>query len=116
MVSLLEDKWDEPMLWDPTQFGIEGDLPASVNDPMQVWGIRSIMPKGKLPNRLKEEQNQETESHLLSDVHELKSVQNYLKANSANAKYPLMMFPVSRRLHWTFVLVSDVLTRRLYTI
>ena len=112
MVSLLEDKWDQPMLWDPAQFGLEGGVPATVNDPMQVWGIKSIMPKGKLPNRLNEEQNQETEAHLLSDVHELKSVQNYLKVNSANPKYPLTLFPVSGRMYWALLLNLDVYTRR----
>ena len=65
------------------------------------------MPKSTLPKKLEQIQNQESESHLMESVYELRSCQQYLKVNSANPECPLMMFPVSGRLHSMIVKFSD---------
>ena len=43
----------------------------------------------------------------MESVYELKACQQYLKVNSANSECPLMMFPVSGRLHSTIVKFLD---------
>ena len=97
LISLLEIKWDQLMLWDPALYGLEGDLPAHTTDPMQEHNIRSKVPKSNIAHKLKQVQNQESESFLMESVYELKTAQNYLKANSAKAETPWTMFPVSGR-------------------
>ena len=97
LISLLEVRWDTLMLWDPQQFDLPGDIPDPTTDPMQLHKIRSKVPRSNLPHKLKEVQNQESESFLMESVYELKSAQNYLKLNSADPNVPWTMFPVSGR-------------------
>ena len=99
MLSLLEDKWDELMTFDPKLFGQAGKVPAFTSDPSQEVGVRSTMPKTTPPRKLEQIQNQESESHLMSSVFELISCQQYLKVNSADPECPLMIFPVGGRLY-----------------
>ena len=99
MISLLEDKWDELMVFNPQLFGEPGEVPAFTSDPSQVFGVKSLVPKSSPPKKVENIQNQESESHLLSSVYELKAVQQYLKVNSKDPECPLMIFPVSGRLH-----------------
>ena len=97
LISLLEVKWDRLMLWDPALYNLEGDLPDNTTDPMQEHNMRSKVPKSNLPHKLKQVQNQESESFLMESVYELKAAQNYLKVNFANSDTPWTMFPVSGR-------------------
>ena len=99
MLSLLEDRWDDIITFDPQLFGQAGTVPSFTSDPSQKLGIRSTMPKGTPPKKLEQIQNQESESHLIASVYELKSCQQYLKVNSADPECPLMIFPVSGHLH-----------------
>ena len=107
MLSLLEDRWDDLMTFDPQLFGQAGAVPSYTSDPSQKFGIRSTMPKSTPPKKLEQIQNQESESHLMESVFELRSCQQYLKVNSANPECPLTMFPVSGRLHSTIVMFLD---------
>ena len=107
MLSLLEDRWDDLMTFDPKLFGQAGAVPSYTSDPSQKFGIRSTMPKSTPPKKLEQIQNQESESHLMESVYELKSCQQYLKVNPANPKCPLTMFPVSGCLHSTILMFLD---------
>ena len=98
MLSLLEDNWDELMTFDPKLFG-QAEVPAYTSDPSQEVGVRSTMLKTTPPRKLEQIQNQESESHLMASLFELKSCQQYLKVNSADPECPLMIFPVSGRLY-----------------
>ena len=95
MLSLLEDRWDDLMTFDPQLFGQAGTEPSYTSDPSQKVSIRSTMPKSTPPKKLEQIQNQESESFLMESVYELKACQQYLKVNSANPECPLTMFPVS---------------------
>ena len=103
MISLMEGKWDELMVFDPQLFGEPGEVPAYTTDPSQQFGVKSLVPKNSPPQKFKNIQNQESESHLLSSVYELKAVQQYLKVNSKDPDCPLTLFPVSGRFYWTKV-------------
>ena len=107
MLSLLEDRWDDLMTFNPQLFGQAGAVPSYTSDPSQKFGIRSTMPKSTPAKKLEQIQNQESESHLMESVYELRTCQQYLKVNSANPKCPLMMFAVSGRLHSTVVKFLD---------
>ena len=107
MLSLLEDRWDDLMTFDPQLFGQAGAVPSYTSDPSQKVGIRSTMPKSTPPKKLEQIQNQESESYLMESVYELKACQQYLKVNSANPECPLTMFPVSGCLHSTIVKFLD---------
>ena len=45
MLSLLEDKWDKLMTFDPKLFRQAGEVPAYTSDPSQEVGVRSTMLK-----------------------------------------------------------------------
>ena len=107
MLSLLEDCWDDLMTFNPQLFGQAGAVPSYTSDPSQKFGIRSTMPKSTPPKKLEQIQNQESESHLMESVYELRSCQQNLKVNSANLKCPLMMFPVSGCLHLMIAMFLD---------
>ena len=107
MLSLLEDRWDDLMTFDPQLFGQEGAVPSYTSDPSQKIGIRSTMPKSTPPKKFEQVQNQESESFLMESVYELKACQQYLKVNSANPEYPLTMFPVSGLLHSMIIKFLD---------
>ena len=95
------------MTFNPQLFGQAGAVPSYTTDPSQKFGIRSTMPKSTPPKKLEQIQNQESESHLMESVYELRTCQQYLKINSANPECPLMMFLVSGRLHSTIVKFLD---------
>ena len=107
MLSLLEDRWDDLMTFDPQLFGQAGTVSSYKSDPSQKFSIRSTMPKSTPPKKLEQIQNQESESHLMELVYAPRSCQQYLKVNSANPKCPLTMFLVSGRLHSTIVKSLD---------
>ena len=52
MLSLLEDRWDDLMTFDPQLFGQAGAVPSYTSDPSQKVGIRSTMPKSTPPKKL----------------------------------------------------------------
>ena len=99
MISLLEDKWDELMVFDPLLFGEPGEVPAFTSDPSQVFEVKSLVPKSSPPKKLENIQNQESESHVLSSVYKLRAVQQYLKIDSKDPECPLTIFLVSGCLH-----------------
>ena len=68
MLSLLEDRWDDLMTFDPQLFGQAGTVPSFTSDPSQKFVIRSTMPKGTPPKKLEQIQNQESESHLMASL------------------------------------------------
>ena len=84
MLSLLEDKCDDLMTFDLQLFGQAGEVPAFTLDPSQKFGVRITMPKSTPPKKLEQIQNQESESHLMTSVYELRACQQYLKVNSAD--------------------------------
>ena len=51
MLSLLEDRWDDLMMFDPQLFGQEEAVPSYTSDPSQKIGIRSTMPKSTPPKK-----------------------------------------------------------------
>ena len=99
MLSLLEDKWDDLMAFDPQLFGQAREVPAFTLDPNQQFGVRSTVPKSTPPKKLEQIQNQESKSHLLASVYELRACQQYLKVNSADPECPVMIFPVRGHLY-----------------
>ena len=99
MLSLLEECWDDLMTFDPQLFGQAGTVPSFTSDPSQKFDVRSTTPKGTPPKKLEQIQIQESESHLMASVYELKSCQQYLKVNSADPECPLTIFPVGGCLH-----------------
>ena len=100
MLSLLEDRWDDLMTFDPQLFGQAGAVPSYTTDPSQKFGIRSTMPKSTPPKKLEQIQNQESESHLMESVYELRTCQQYLKVNSAKPR--MSSYDVSGK--WTLTL------------
>ena len=50
-LSLLEDKWDELMTFDPKLYGQAGEVSAFTSDPSQEVGVRSTMPKTTPPRK-----------------------------------------------------------------
>ena len=107
MLSLLQDRWDDLMTFDPQLFGQAGAVPSYTSDPSQKFGIRSTMPKSAPPKKLEQIQNQESESHFMESGYELRSCQQYIKVNSANPECPLTMFPVSGHFHSMIVMFLD---------
>ena len=99
MLNWMEDKWDDLMTFDPQLFGQAGEVPAFTSDPSQKFGVRSTLPKSSPPKKLENIQNQESESHLMASVYELRACQQYLKVNLPDPNYPLMIFPVGGHLY-----------------
>ena len=95
------------MIFDPAAYGLEGQIATDL-DPQQERGIKGIVPKA--PPKKYQQVNSVRSLHLgFADEYELRVTEGYLKANSAVGT-PLTLFPVSGRLHRTFVQSN----RRLY--
>ena len=100
LISLMEERWDELMLFDPSAYGLQGSI-ATDRDPQQIYGVRGVVPKALAKKLL--ETNTVRSLHLgFANEYELGSTENYLKANGTK-ETPLTIFPVSGRLYWTFV-------------
>ena len=100
LISLMEERWDELMLFDPTAYGLQGSI-ATDRDPQQIYGVRGVVPKAPAKKLL--ETNTVRSLHLgFANEYELRSTENYLKANGTK-ETPLTIFPVSGRLYWMFV-------------
>ena len=44
LIDIMEDEWDQLMVFDPAAFGLEGTIDPSL-DPQQQWGIHGVFPK-----------------------------------------------------------------------
>ena len=76
----MEERWDELMLFDPTAYGLQGSI-ATDRDPQQIYGVRGVVPKA--PSKKLLEINTARSLHLgFANEYELRSTENYLKANS----------------------------------
>ena len=100
LIDLMEERWDELMIFDPAAYGLEGQIATDL-DPQQERGIKGIVPKA--PPKKYQQVNSVRSLHLgFADEYELRATEGYLKANSADGM-PLTLFPVSGRLYRTFV-------------
>ena len=100
LISLMEECWDKLMLFDPSAYGLQGSI-ATDRDPQQLYGVKGVVPKA--PAKKLMETNTVRSLHLgFTNEYELRSTENYLKANSVK-ETPLTIFPVGRRLYWTNV-------------
>ena len=44
LIDIMEDEWDQLMVFDPAAYGLEGTIDPSL-DPQQQWGIHGVLPK-----------------------------------------------------------------------
>ena len=96
LIDLMEDRWDELMIFDPAAYGLEGGAVRGL-DPQQECGIKGIVPKA--PPKKYQHVNTIHSLHLgFADEYQLRATEGYLKANSAG-DMPLTLFPVSGRLY-----------------
>ena len=108
-IDLLEDQWDQLMVFDPAAYGLEGTIDPSI-DPQQEYGIHGFLPK-KPAGKLKLEQSLAADNLGFANTFEFKQTEAYLKANSEDPDNPLTMFVVSdinpdvSTHNWTLVLM-----------
>ena len=107
LIDLMEDQWDQMMIFDPAAWGLEGEIDTS-RDPQQVYGIRGNMPKMP-PKKLQDERTLRSNHLAFQSQYELLATEAYLKANSENPHRPLTLFEV-----WTNVLDVYAYFGRLY--
>ena len=93
LIDIMEDEWDQLMVFDPTVFGLEGSIDPSL-DPQQQWGIHGVLPK-KPAGKLKLERSLAADNFGFANTYEYKQTEAYLKANSEDPNNPLTMFGVS---------------------
>ena len=109
LIDLMEDRWDELMIFDLAAYGLEGELAGGL-DPQQECGIKGTVPKA--PPKKYQHVNTVRSLHLgFADEYQLRATEGYLKANSTEG-LPLKIFPVSGRLYRMFVQYSG----RLYIV
>ena len=92
LIDLMEDRWDQLMLFDPSLYGLSGSI-STQHDPQQVHGVRENMPKSP-PKKLKECNSLRGQTLGFANEFELKMTKAYLKANSPEDQQ-LTIFPVS---------------------
>ena len=92
LIDLMEDEWDTLMLFDPSAFGLEGEVDPSV-DPQQQYGVKGVMPR--MPSTKLQEERTLRSNHLgFQSQYESIATEAYLKANSAVPSQPLTIFEV----------------------
>ena len=96
LIELLEGRWDELMLFDPSAYGLSGKIPTD-RDPQQQHGVQGKVPR-KPSQNLKETYTVRSQQLGFADQYELKATEAYLKANS-DPNNPLILFAVSGRLY-----------------
>ena len=98
LIDMIEDEWDQLMLFDPAAFGKEGGVDPSI-DPQQEYGLKGKMPR--LPAKKFMEERRLTSNHLVfQSQYELLATEAYLKADP---NQPLKLFEI-RHLYWMFIL------------
>ena len=93
LIDIMEDEWDQLMVFDPVAFGLEGTIDPTL-DPQQQWGIHGVLPK-KPSGKLKLERSLVADNFGFANTYEYKQTEAYLKANSEDSNNPLTMFRVS---------------------
>ena len=93
LIDLMEEEWDQLMVFDPVVFGLEGSIDPTL-DPQQQWGIHGVLPK-KPSGKLKLERSLVADNFGFANTYEYKQTEAYLKANSEDPNNPLTMFGVS---------------------
>ena len=84
-------------MFDPQAFGQEGGVSGNV-DPQQQYGIRGKVPKAPSA-KLKETRSLQADELGFENDFEIRSIENYLKANSEDPNHPLTLFRVSRHFY-----------------
>ena len=92
LIDLMEDEWDQLMVFDPAAFGLEGTIDPTV-DSQQQWGIHGIMLK-KPSAKLQQQRSLVADNFGFASTYEYKQTEAYLKANSEDPNNPLTMFGV----------------------
>ena len=100
LIDLMEGRFDELLLFDPAAFGVPGNVSGQI-DPQQLYGVRGKLPKLP-PQRMKEQRSLRSDELGFDHDFELKSTEDYLKANSEDPQHPLTLFRVSGRLYIMF--------------
>ena len=95
LIDLMEDEWDQLMLFDPAIHGLAGEIDTSY-DPQQEYGIRGSMPARMPAKKLMEERTLRSNHLAFQSQYELLATEAYLKANSENPNRPLSLFEVGR--------------------
>ena len=86
LIDLMEDQWDELMLFNPAVHGLEGEIDTAF-DPHQQYGIKGNMPR--MPaKKLMEERTLRSNHLAFQSQYELLATEAYLKANSENPNRP----------------------------
>ena len=101
LIELMEGRFDELLLFDPSLYGLEG-RPSTQVDPQQRYGVRGKVPKPP-PKKLKDVRTLRSDNLGFQHQYELKATEDYLRANSEDPAHPLTLFSVGRRLYWTLV-------------
>ena len=104
LIDLMEPEFDELMLFDPKQYGKDGEIQDNVYDPSQMPGKQSIKPKYNIENSLKDRRTPESDSFCLESQYHYKKLLHYLKVNSRDRARPLTPIGVSGHLYWTLVM------------
>ena len=103
LIDLMEPEFDELMLFDPKQYGKDGEIQDNVFDPSQMPGKLSIKPKYNIDSSLKERRTPDSDSLCLESQYHYKKLLHYLKVNSRDQDRPLMPIGVSGHLYWTLM-------------
>ena len=102
-IDLMEPEWDNLMVFDAALYGADSNVVQGHYDPSQLYNKRSTMPKTNLPKTLEQQKSYMSDELGFPNVYQYKRCDAYLKANSKSAAAPLQMYPVGRRLYWTYV-------------
>ena len=97
LIDLMEGQFDELFMFDPQAYGLAGEVSSNV-DPQQQYGIRRKVPKAP-SSKLKETRSLQADELGFDTDYEMRSLENYLKANSEDPAHPLTLFRVSGRLY-----------------
>ena len=96
----MEPEFSEPMLFEQR----DGTVQDLAFDPVQVWGLQSVVSKSSIPLALKEVKSPDSSALGLSSVYHYKCLLAYLKVNSRDKDRLLMPFGVSGCLYWAFLI------------
>ena len=97
LIDLMEGRFDKLFVFDPQAFGLEGGVNIRV-DPQQQYGVRGRVPKAPAA-KLKDTRSLQADELGFDTDYEMRSLENYLKANSKDPAHPLTLFRVSGHLH-----------------
>ena len=78
LIDLMEDRWDQLMLFDPSLYGLSGSI-STQHDPQQVYGVRGSR---RIAKKLKDCNSLWGQTLGSANEFELKMTEAYLKANS----------------------------------